>query len=345
MHPPSSNRFARSLWGALYLALFAAVASVAWTINYARSRSQAIEYVESIGGSVAFAPVPKSRPKWLSAPQWLQKVDAISFGGMPPSYRATLPVDLRRLEALSEIETIAISGDVLEDGFESIRRFANLHDFSASRITPSQQGILQQCRQLKAVSVHASRDEDLATLVGLPVRTLVVRGPSTITDSGLSHLADSPIEVLALEKTQVTGAGFRHLAKCPLRIASFSNSPVTDIGLAELERFHRLNRLYLNDTKITDAGLNHLAALPLKILALRGTDVTDAGVQALKDMRLEILNLEETKVHPEALRGFPKGTGLQVYLSTPPWAEADIDALRRSGLDLRFTPGSASASK
>jgi hypothetical protein len=82
---------------------------------------------------------------------------------------------------------------------------------------------------------------------------------------------------------RVTDAGIRHLKEIPLQCLMLRETAVTDSALDELSKQTHLKVLAISGTLVTDAGLGHLARLPeLRELYIARAHVTDVGIADLK---------------------------------------------------------------
>jgi len=80
-----------------------------------------------------------------------------------------------------------------------------------------------------------------------------------ITDAGLEHLTDLPLESLDVHATEVSNEGLRHIgAMQRLRTLNLAGTNVDDDGLEHLRGLTNLRRLMLKDTGVTDDGVKSL---------------------------------------------------------------------------------------
>jgi hypothetical protein len=134
---------------------------------------------------------------------------------------------------------------------------------------------------------------------------------SDVTDAGLVHLRNLPLEVINLYGCRLTSQGIENLGEMPtLRdlniygaeignddldlLARFSRlegiwlgaTMVTDEGIAKLAEFRSLRSVQLTDLPLTDTALTHVANLPLLTdVDVRNTRVTRQGLEALRAAR------------------------------------------------------------
>ena len=81
-----------------------------------------------------------------------------------------------------------------------------------------------------------------------------------VTDAGLADISPGLTE-LYLGNTSITDSGLAHLANCThIRQLWLFNTAVTDAGLIHLKRMNRMRFLALQMTRVTAAGVQDLAA-------------------------------------------------------------------------------------
>jgi len=187
--------------------------------------------------------------------------------------------------------------------------------------TLSHVGQLSQLTNLSIISMRVT-DTGLAHLEGLSnLRTLMLRGGSSVTDAGLIHLKRmSRLKQLFLEDSQVTDAGLAHLkGLTSLEGVNLRNTQVGDAGLAHLMGLAHLEWLGLDRTHVTDAGLVPLLRTRTRwtSLYLSDTKVTDKTLEALENMTsLGSLSLRNTQVTDNGLahlKGLTKLNSLDLY--------------------------------
>jgi Leucine-rich repeat (LRR) protein len=125
-----------------------------------------------------------------------------------------------------------------------------------------------------------------------------------ITDAGINHLHSlKNLESLSLRGPRIRGEGLAAVA-ANVRWLELSGTSVTDEGLPHLSRIEMLN---LVDTKITDAVAVKLAQMStLRHLYVSGTSLTDEVLDVLRPLRLDSIDLSETRVTGDALDRFRK---------------------------------------
>jgi hypothetical protein len=114
-----------------------------------------------------------------------------------------------------------------------------------------------------------------------------------------------------------------------------TNARVADAHLEHLNRFHRLERLYITSTAVTDRGLTSLARCgALTQLDLRDTSVTDEGLKSLTGLPLRSLKLINAKVTDAGIDNLRKLPQLDT-LSLDGTLVSDAGVEKLKGLSLR----------
>jgi hypothetical protein len=223
--------------------------ALAWVVNLARTRSEAVRAVRKAGGRVAFEdqtmplgclPTKPWEPPWMR--RWLgeelfRPVTQIVFDAHP---------DLSVLDRLGA--------------------FPRLNAF--------------------ILNYTAINDEGLSRLGGLRSLTVLDLPGACVTDAGLVHLRDlDGLRSLRLCQSTVNDRGLAELALHHPRLEDLdlSGTAVTDAGLAHLPRLANLKILRLDHTAITDAGVESLILLPgIRRLSLWETRMTLSGIARLR---------------------------------------------------------------
>jgi hypothetical protein len=175
---------------------------------------------------------------------------------------------------------------------------------------------VEEFKTLASLNLTASThltDAGLKHLKNIPLEQLSLKSCYRIIDAGLMHLKDlKQLKILNLSSCMhITGAGFKYMRNLPLKQLDLSGcEKITDAGLEHLKDVP-LEQLNLFDCKqITDTSLKHLRNMQLKQLDLRFcSEITDTGLEHLEDMPLEQLNLtfcykitDDGLVHLEGLK-------------------------------------------
>lgn len=168
-----------------------------------------------------------------------------------------------------------------------------LSNLSASRLTELS---LKRCRHLE--------DSDLVSLMGMPLRCLVLDDSTMITNDGLEYLQGMPLRFLSLNGlNNLTGDGLRLLKDLPLtRLAldrcnglgrqdleHLRGLPLTRLSLSR----HPQRPLAADPDQICDASLESLLGMQLTTLCLRNF-LTDAGMPLLRKLPLMDLTISES---------------------------------------------------
>jgi hypothetical protein len=126
-------------------------------------------------------------------------------------------------------------------------------------------------------------------------------------DRHMDHIAAlRSISVLSIERTGVGDGGLEHIRGLTrLRTLYCGYSKVTGAGLQSLAPLSRLEYLSLEGLPVADEHLAALAGLGrLRCLGLDRTKVTDGGLEVLRDLPLEVLWLDHTRVEGPGLAAF-----------------------------------------
>lgn len=105
------------------------------------------------------------------------------------------------------------------------------------------------------------KDEDLEPIGKAPNLLRLGIDGTAVTDRGISHLANSFIVDLNLERTALT-----------------------DEGLQSVGKMTKLDRLLISNTRITDRGLKYLKHMKINSLHLEGCAIGDEGLKYLPGM-------------------------------------------------------------
>lgn len=126
-------------------------------------------------------------------------------------------------------------------------------------------------------------DDDLSLFDHTKIAENVNLRETNITDLGLKHFADSPIEVLNLEATKVRTLKYLPGRKS-LRHLNLTNSKIDDTALANLINFRALRELRLNGTNVTANGIRLLKGTVLEIIDLEDCpNISKPELEKLRD--------------------------------------------------------------
>jgi serine/threonine protein kinase len=144
------------------------------------------------------------------------------------------------------------------------------------------------------LELTAVTDSGLKHLENLPLETLQL-GSLDISDEGVRHLAHiKSLVELGLADTKITDASLPYIASLPnLHVLTLRHTHISNDHIGELVKLKSLVDLELSNTPISDAGIEKISHLPnLQLLTLRGLHVTRIGLQHLTACpHLRLLNL------------------------------------------------------
>lgn len=185
-------------------------------------------------------------------------------------------------------------------------------------------------RELVLLSVGVT-DEGCATLMRLPVKSLLLRGDCSdvglarlaqikqlrhlyftgdVTDSGLTNLINlRKLQDLQLTSPRVTSAGIKHLSTLTeLQSLKLSGTMVDDAVFAHMQGMIQLEEIVLTETRVSDSRIADLLQFPkLASLDLEGTLVTDRCIDTLVKMkRLHFVRLSRTNVSSDGVKRLQK---------------------------------------
>lgn len=155
----------------------------------------------------------------------------------------------------ADLEVLRFGAGVTDQGLDRVlelNRISNLKlvDFRRSPLTNTGLKRLSHCRDLSSA--------------------LAFSGCNGVTDAGLAHLVEMPLEGLCFNSTAFSDAGLVHVGRMHhLRWLNVNRVPITDAGLEHLRSLAGLRRLVIYRTKVTKNGIGRLQrALPqCKILS------------------------------------------------------------------------------
>ncbi len=189
--------------------------------------AQAVQYIESLGGSVTRDEKAKGNPVIGVDLELGDEIIGVQH--------------LNRLAAIRSLRTLNLSGPNMTDA-----RLKELAELKAL-----------QTLNLRHTEVTDEGMKDLAKMAAL--QELDVSW-TKVTDAGLKDLADLPaLQTLDVRENKVTDAGLKDLAGLKtLQTLNLSSTRVTDAGLKELAGLPALANLALWKTGVTRAGIARL---------------------------------------------------------------------------------------
>lgn len=142
---------------------------------------------------------------------------------------------------------------------------------------------------------------------------------TALTDEELINLSGLPLlRSLGLMYCKITGKGFKNCKLTTLFHLQLKQTLLTDKGLGYLGSLPSLESLDLSYCEeLTGTGFKKFKYQSLTDVNLKSTSITDEGLSYLKEQRLKVLNLENSKTFAKktALAYFPKTSlqGVDVY--------------------------------
>jgi hypothetical protein len=245
---PGWRQLALTLRAAMLLIAVLAIA-LAWVVNLAHTRSEAVRAIRKAGGIVVFEdqtlplgclPAKPWEPPWLRS--WLgeelfRPVTQVAFYWQNHDLSV-----LDRLQAFPRLNAVFIDGIPMDDsGLYRLRGLRSLTFLSLQRAHITDAGLVY-LRELDRL------------------RTLEL-SYTPIGDRGLAELAlhHPRLEKLDLAGTAVTDAGVAHLRMLGnLRILSLNNTAVTDAGVDSLILLPHIQRLSFWETHASLTGISKL---------------------------------------------------------------------------------------
>ena len=102
--------------------------------------------------------------------------------------------------------------------------------------------------------------------------------------------------------TRLTDRALRCLSELShLTSLSLAGNVIGDSSMTSVASLQDLRSLDLTNTRVGDRGIEHLAGLPrLRSVQLFGLPITDRSAPTLRSMRLQSVDLRETRVSEEA---------------------------------------------
>lgn len=214
---------------------------------------------------------------------------------------------LQHLDGLLELHLI--KAKVTDAGLAPLAKYKTLRSVRLYDCAVGDKGVehLVQVKGLVELKLSVTKVTDaglepLAKAKGLKVLDL---SSTAVTDDGLKHLAAlTGLQRLDLGSTKVTGPGLAHLKDLgALRELNLYQTPVKDTDLAHLKPLAALDELRLSRTKVTDAGLKTIGQLKLTVLELNNTAVTDDAVPIILRMpTVRTVHVKGTQISPKLLK-------------------------------------------
>jgi len=242
----------------------------------------------------------------------IQTIDNVTFATCPKLGKGLCKL-IRQMPHVRRVNLNAMSG-IDEADIRTLFTIPGLEKLTLSGNLLSSETLqqLNQARSLQSLwlSCHSIPLEvclAISELTDLYELTLSEIPPNGITPEGVAQFAKMPIlRTLSLSfSKQIKDGHLSSLDKFPkLEIVYLNGTDITDAGCAKLAAIAKLKELHIPDTAIGDRGLAVLATnRTLKILNLAGSAVTDPGLKALEGhATLEELFLERTAISDDGVR-------------------------------------------
>lgn len=201
------------------------------------------------------------------------------------------------LSGMPELVSLRLNGQggetqVTDQGLEPLRDCPKLKLLALDYLPIGLAGLqnLSGLKQLAEIYLAGSKLDDRCLHLLAEFRTLrkLRAAQTSITDTGVSALADLPLEELDLsECNQLTDEVAKQLCQLKsLKKLNLFKTAISDTGVAQLEQLSELRWLNLDQTGITDAALPHVGRLKkLEFLHLGSTAITDQGMPDLVSLK------------------------------------------------------------
>ena len=256
-------------------------------------------------GGLLFGQRSLADSEWWSLPK---EGSLAEFPGVSLGKANLTDNDLRVLANLPGLWSLVIKdgSGVTDNGLAHLAGAARLKNLSLCNTSITATGLSRlparehiEVLRLGGLSVNDAALANLCELTNL--RTLWIRGSTSVTDNGLAHLANlERLQSLYLYQTAVTDRGLLHLSGLTqLRDLTLREAGVSDAGMEHLAGLVELRALSLGETNVGDAGVAWLVHLEnLGHLNLQPTAVTDAGLESLAKLQ----NLKHLSLGPNVSR-------------------------------------------
>jgi serine/threonine protein kinase len=319
---------------------------------------RAAEWVLSIGGVVSIVTPPQNEFKTLNAGDPLP-TSPFFVGGV--DLKRSDKVDdagIANLRGLSRLDSLVVTGTRVTDaGVRQLRgltKLTRLH-LESTLITGQCFEIFEDTPRLSFLFLDDTKinneylahlkkltnplgelslpqsisDEGLRHLAEVPVNRLYI---PKATDNGLAQLAGSPVGHLLLGSQSITDDGLLHLARLPQLVQVTLPKQIGDDGLKHLAGHPTLTHITAEITSITNEGLRHLAAMKqLKHLVVSSTRVGDDGLAHLANLpKLEYVNLSNTAITDAGLEHLNGLKSLRILKLNNKVTPAAIAALQKA---------------
>ena len=168
------------------------------------------------------------------------------------------------------------------------------------------------CPILEHLTVGQSskfKGDALASLKGLPLRSIVLCHHHDLTDDKLEVLKELPLESVKFNgSSKLTDKTLEFLKGKPLHTAQFYWCKlITDSGLENLKGMPLEKVFFGGCPQLTDRGLDNFEGMALREISFAETQVTDQGLKIFLGMPLEYVDFEACpNLTQDALAEFKK---------------------------------------
>ena len=235
---------------------------------------------------------------------------------------------LMHLSKLPSLKSITVNGDSLgEEGLALLLKFESLEHVYIDN-TDKMDAIVKEIvnlHGLKELTIDTGlTDEGLIELKNMQSLQKLTIGPSKITGSGISALAQLPsLNTLTLHQANLASEddwmALGKLSALQSLSLRYLRSEVTDAHIAHLTGLQSLRELSIDaivfkdreafvSMNVTDKGLHYISKLKsLEQLNLRGAKITDEGLQQLSKIHgLNWISLQGCNVPEQSLQRLKK---------------------------------------
>mgnify|MGYP001971164894 FL=1 len=210
------------------------------------------------------------------------------------------------LGSLHELATLSLGYTRIGDRTAEAVGQLEVHSLDLSGTAISDAGViaLEPLDSLRSLSLRATSISRAALAHLPPVRDLDVAW------TGLGDFCDPRHRLRGLRTldlsngrgTRLTDGALRCLSELSrLTSLSLAGNVIGDSSMTSVASLQDLRSLDLTNTRVGDRGIEHLASLPrLRSVQLFGLPITDRSAPTLRSMRLQSVDLRETRVSEEA---------------------------------------------
>ncbi len=176
-------------------------------------------------------------------------------------------------------------------------------------------------------------DGALRALAAIPNLQSLDLSNTNISDRAIDPILKlNSLSELNLKRTKLSPTAIAKLGAMPnLRKLNLDDTNTDDAALTGIGKLTYLSELKLRNANVSDKGIANLQTCrDLKTLSLSGTNLTNAGLIAISKLKLERLDLWDTKV---------TANGIKVLKNCPSLTELRVSRTNLSEDDLRALAG------